>query len=350
LVIGQLTRGGAEGQLAQVVRYLDRARFDPIVYCLSAQTEPVGTEIAASGVLIRVLTGSPLSRVRQLASGVAADAVELVHSWLYLANAFAGAAHVLQPSRPLITAARNCKVQGWAGNVLAFRLSRAIVVNSQDVATFIERQYRAPRQRIRVVYNGIDVERFHPRDELSREDVGPVVTIGRLVEQKNHRLFLQAAVELSRYVPHARFVIVGDGPLGEALEAQARSLGIHARVSFVGERGDVDAILRAASLFWLTSRWEGMPNVLLEAMASGTPVVATDVGGVRELVRSGIDGFIVAGDDPEAFAHHSRDLLVDAAARRRFATAARQRAEEFSTERMVRQVAELYSNVLGRGQ
>jgi glycosyltransferase involved in cell wall biosynthesis len=347
LVIGQLTRGGAEGQLVQLVQGLDRARFEPVVYCLSAQTDPVGREIVANGTRLCTVTGSASQRARHLARQFDADGIDAVHAWLYLGNAVAGVAHLWRPSRPLITSARNCKVQGrlsQLANILAFRASRAIVANSPDVAAYIQRTYAAPTARIRVIYNGIDVTRFAPRRADS--GVGPIVTVGRLVEQKNHDLFLRAAATLSAEIPEARFVIVGDGPLRATLEHQASRLGIADRVVFTGARGDVDAILPAASLFWLTSRWEGMPNVVLEAMASGVPVIATAVGGTRELVRDGVDGFVVAPGDAAAFVRHSRDLLRDASLRQGCAAAARRRAEGFSTPRMIEAMTRLYDEVL----
>jgi len=339
LVIGQLTRGGAEGQLAQLVRHLDRSRYEPVVYCLSSQTQPVGGEIEAGGTMVRAVTGSVLKRVRLLAEYLATDRIDVVHSWLYLANAFAVAACLVR-RQPLVTSARNCKIQGRVANALAFRVSRRIVVNSQDVAAYIARHYGAPRGRIRVIYNGLDVERFHP--PAAPAGGGPIVTVGRLVEQKNHEMFLHAAAALSRDVPEAAFLIIGDGPLRGALEEQARRLGIADRVTFAGERHDVDEVMRQASLFWLTSRWEGMPNVVLEAMASGLPVIATDVGGTRELLQDGADGFIVPAGDTDAFVRRSRELLRDAAMRRRFSAAARAHAEVFSTSRMVGAMMQLY--------
>ncbi|MFI5396500.1 MAG: glycosyltransferase [Candidatus Binatia bacterium] len=347
-VIGQLTRGGAERQLALLVRQLDRARFVPMVYCLSSATEPFGSEIVASGVPLKVLVGRPVQRLCRLRAQLAADNIDLVHAWLYRANAYAGCAHLFDRSRLLITSARNCKVQLRCANTLAFRSSRAIVANSQEVAAHIVRHYWAPSGPIRVIYNAIDTDYFRPcpaGDGSHRP--GPIVTIGRLVEQKDHALFLEAAERLAREWPEAEFMIIGDGPLRPALEAQARALGLSGRVTFTGERDDVDVILRAASLFWLTSRWEGMPNVVLEAMASGVPAIATDVGGTRELIRSGVDGFVVAQGDAEAFARQSRDLLRNEARRREFAAAARVRAEEFTSARMVGAVSQLYEDVLG---
>ena len=198
-----------------------------------------------------------------------------------------------------------------------------------------------------MIYNGIDTERFHPLEPAApaTASLGPIVTVGRLVAQKNHELFLRAAQQLASEIPGLRFVIVGDGPLRAALAAQAVRLGIADQVVFAGERADVSELLRGASLFWLTSRWEGLPNVVLEALASGVPVVATDVGGTRELVRSGVDGFVVANEDHDGFVRHSRELLNDAALRQRFREAARARAEEFSVGQMVGAFARLYEEV-----
>lgn len=351
LVVGQLTTGGAEGQLLQVTRAIDRKRFEPIVYCLSSQIRPVGELLRTEGVTLRVTPVTGWRRAPWLAAAFVADEIDVVHAWLYIANAITWLASWVRRPPPMITSARNCKVQGRVSqlaNLLAFRRSRAILVNSHEVAAYIVRHYRAPQPRIRVIYNGIDTVRFHPTSPAGGRPDGPIVGVGRLVEQKNHAMFLEAAARLCRDVPTAHFAIVGDGPLRAGLEGQARTLGIAERVQFLGERGDIDDILRTASLFWLTSRWEGMPNVVLEAMASGVPVLATDVGGTRELVRSGVEGFVVSGNDVEAFVTNSRALLLDAARWQQVAAAARARAEEFSTVRMVGALSQLYDDVLGQ--
>ena len=114
----------------------------------------------------------------------------------------------------------------------------------------------------------------------------------------------------------------------------------------MGERLDIPELLRQADLFWLPSEWEGLPNVVLEAMASGLPVVATDVGGTGELVRSGVDGFVVPKGDLESFVARSRELLQDDARRRQFGITARARAEEFSSARMVAAMSQLYEEVI----
>ncbi|MBI3783872.1 MAG: glycosyltransferase [Deltaproteobacteria bacterium] len=347
LVIGQLTRGGAEGQLVQVARRLDRQRFEPLVFCLSGKSEPYGAALREVGVPLHIIEGTALRRLFSLASCFASERIDIIHSWLFLANAAAGLAQLRRPSAVLVTSARNRKVQGrlnQLANVVAFRRSRAIVVNSADVGTYIERHYAAPKDRIRVVFNGIDTERFHPA-EPNEQSIGPIVTIGRMVEQKNHALFLDAAAELVREFPGLRFVIIGDGPLRTQLAAQAQQLGIASCTELMGEIDNVETVLRGASLFWLTSRWEGMPNVVLEAMASGVPAIATNVGGARDLICDSVDGFILASGDCAGFVERSRQLLRDAGMRKRFAAAARQHAESFSTQRMVEAMQQLYDEV-----
>jgi len=352
LVIGQLTAGGAEGQLWQLCRGLDRTVATPIVYCLSRRNAPYGPLIEATGVPVRVLGGGRLSRVRQLRHWLRADGVEVVHAWLFIANAYAWAA-CRGTARALATSARNCKRQGWLLDLLnrwAFRASDVIVANSREVARYVEHVYGAPPARITVVYNAIDLERFRPAAPR-RGDRRPLVAmVGRLVAQKNLDLFVAAAAGLRERVPAARFLLVGDGPLRASVRAAVEAAGLVDCCELAGERHDVDELLRGADLFWLTSNWEGLPNAVIEAMACGLPVVATDVGGTRELVRSGEEGFLIRPGDRESLVTHSVALLTDHAMRARLARAARARAETFSIARMVGAMQDVYTRARqGRG-
>lgn len=348
-VIGQLSVGGAEGQLCELLRHL-APRFVPSVFCLADQPGQVADDLRRLNVEVCTVGSHGLQRAVRLGRMLRERHVDLVHSWLFIANGYAAAATALGCMRPLITSARNCKVQGRASqlvNGVAFRCSRAIVVNSRDVEEYIVDRYAAPRARVRVIANGIDTQRFHPPASPASNGNGKlIVGIGRLVQQKNHALFLRAAAAVVGAQPDAHFMIVGDGPLRPELEKQAAALGLGNRLTFAGERRDTDEILRQAALFWLTSRWEGMPNTVLEALASGVPAIATDVGGVREVIRDGIDGFIVASDDQAAFVSRTLALLGDPAARQQVAVNARARAEDFSPKRMAESFERLYDQIL----
>jgi glycosyltransferase involved in cell wall biosynthesis len=344
LVIGQLTIGGAEGQLLSLVRRLDRSRFEPIVYALADQAGTLLDSIQSSGAAVRVVGRVGLPRARRLAALLREDDVRLVHSWLFIANTYAWVARSLGHRVPLISSARNCKSQGWihhAGNVAAFRASRAIVVNSSEVGEFVARRYAAPRKRLVVVYNGVDTDRFRPREAHPR-DVLTVLGAGRLVRQKDPELFVAAAARLNASHPNTRFVFLGDGPLKERIDALIERLGLRDVVELPGERSDVERYFAAADLFWLTSRWEGLPNVVLEAMACAAPVIATDVGGTRELFTSGHEGFLVRPGNAEEIAHYSSALLCDERLRHRMGRQARARAEQFSLHRMVSRTEALY--------
>jgi glycosyltransferase involved in cell wall biosynthesis len=349
LVIGQLTVGGAEGQLAHVVQGL-RGRFEPFVFSLGDAAGALHGDLVRRGATVDAIAGHGIKRARNLTRALREKRIDLVHSWLFIANGYALAARLLGVNAPLVTSARNCKVQGRASqiaNAAAFRASKAIVVNSAEVGAYIREHYWAPADRIRLVQNGIDTERFHPLPETGvAGEPGPIVSIGRLVPQKNHELFLRAAAELAREFPRQRFIIVGDGPLRADLERQATELKIADRVTFTGERRDVDVLLRDASLFWLTSRWEGMPNVVLEALSSGVPAIATDISGTRELIGDGREGFIVASGDASAFVARSRELLADAPKMAAFRLSARARAHEFSIPRMIESLCAVYDEAL----
>jgi glycosyltransferase involved in cell wall biosynthesis len=170
-----------------------------------------------------------------------------------------------------------------------------------------------------------------------------VVTLARLAPQKGIGVLLRAAAEL----PNVSFIVAGEGPERHALESQARSLGVSDRVAFSGFQSDPAALLASADLFVLPSFEEGLPLALLEAMAVGTPVVATAIGGTDEVVTHGEHGLLVPPGDAAALASAIGALLRDPARAARLAVAARTRVREsFSMERMVHDVVSVYDSVV----
>lgn len=352
LIIGQLTTGGAEGQLRLLCEGFDRATVAPTVYCLSTQVEPYGPRLEAAGIPVRGIGGGRIGRARALRRHLTADRIQLAHAWLFIANAYAWAASRGAPWA-LVTSARNCKRSGRALDALnrrAFRASDAIIVNSSQVQHYIEGEYGAVPDRIAVVLNAIDLDRFRPRRDRARGRAPTVVMIGRLVRQKNPLLFVAAAAALRRRQPRVRFVLVGDGPLRPAVEAAVAAAGLRDCCELAGERSDVEALLAAADLFWLTSDWEGLPNVVIEAMASGLPVVATDVGGTAELIRAGVEGYVVQPGDREMLVERSAEILADPDVQARMRQAARARAEQFGVGQMVDATRAVYARALERRQ
>ncbi|MEM6798539.1 MAG: glycosyltransferase, partial [Planctomycetota bacterium] len=178
---------------------------------------------------------------------------------------------------------------------------------------------RFPAERVHVIPNGVDTERFAPlaetasiRDELSLPPTAPAVGIlAALRPEKNHELFLIAASQVLNQVGDARFVIIGDGPRRSNLEAFADELGIANAVSFLGNRDDVPRVLAALDVVALTSHNEANPVSILEAMSVGKPVVTTDVGSVRETVKEGVTGYVVPVGDEVRLSERLVELLCD---------------------------------------
>ncbi|HYD46839.1 MAG TPA: glycosyltransferase family 4 protein [Terriglobales bacterium] len=201
--------------------------------------------------------------------------------------------------------------------------------------------YRAQPQAIRVVHHGVDIDRFVPSPRSSRE-TPRILSVGRLCEQKGFDVLLRACALLAREGVAFRCDIVGDGPLREPLEALVAELELGERVRFVGRafQEELPGHYAAADIFALACKRasdndrDGIPNTLMEAMASGLPVVSTRFSGVPELVLDGTTGLLAPPEDPAAFADGLRRLLADAELRWQLGNAGRMRVtREFSLER-----------------
>ena len=204
------------------------------------------------------------------------------------------------------------------------------------------------------VPKGVDVERFRPdgpsqRDVLGLGDRRVVITVARLVPLKNLALLIDAVALLRVRIATVHLLIVGDGPEADALQRRAVADGVADRVTFTGNvpHGDTPSWFRSADVFALSSRFDNSPNAVLEAMATGLPIVATDVGGVREFVAEGAGGALVPDDDPDALAAALERYLTDAAAARAAGTWNRDRAaREFSWRRSAQRLVDVYHRVI----
>jgi glycosyltransferase involved in cell wall biosynthesis len=178
-------------------------------------------------------------------------------------------------------------------------------------------QVRAvPQNRLRFLPNGVDIQRFHPdqhsratkRAELRLGDHFAWLAVGRFVQAKNYELMLRAFASARN--PNARLIIAGDGPLRSQLEDLARNLDISSKVQFLGARNDIVQLMNAADAYVMSSDWEGMPMVLLEASATGLPIVATRVGGNAEVVQHGRTGLLVAPQQEDALAEAMKTMMT----------------------------------------
>ena len=349
LVIGQLTYGGAESQLYELAHHLARDHT-VFVYCLSSKDQPYGDRLRAAGVEVRVLPANgslDWSRVRRLAAALRADRIELVHAYLFIASAYAYLATRRLPGVVLVGSARNCKLEPSAVRrfVLrrAFGACDAVLCNSEEMARFATRHYGAPESRLHVVYNGVDLDRFSARGRVDGQSLR-IGTVGRLERQKNFDVFVDAAGLVLKRHPNALFEVVGEGSLRAEVEGKVAAEGLSEHVRLVGTQADVPGFLSTLDQFWLTSDWEGTPNVVLEAMAASVPVVATAVGGTPEIVADGETGFLVPPGDAPAVAEAALSLAGDPATASAMSRASRRRVEErYSTVRMTEATLAVYA-------
>jgi sugar transferase (PEP-CTERM/EpsH1 system associated) len=231
---------------------------------------------------------------------------------------------------------------------------------SRDLEQWLESCIGVRRGRLSQIYNGVDSRRFHPREE-PRQDIGPpgflqdgsvgIGTIGRMQTVKDQVTLAKAFIHLLHEEPawrqSARLVLVGEGPLRQQCLDLLAQAGLQHMAWIPGERDDVAEILRALDLFVLPSLGEGISNTILEAMATGLPVLATEVGGNAELVQAGETGTLVPPADHVAMAKAMRAYLVNPDLRIRHGQAGRKMVEDrFSIEAMVQGYLNVYDRLL----
>ncbi len=367
LCITDLEVGGAEVALVELATRLDRARFWPVVYCLGPR--PKGPEascaarLQAAGIAVHCL-GARRWRdaawaIPRLAGLLRAQRPHLVQSFLFHANLagriaarLAGVPRVVAGIR---VAERHAAWHLWLDRLTARWVDRYVCV-SQAVAEFSVRKGRLPRQRVVVIPNGVDATRYPASQaaDLTQFGISPqskvVAFVGRLEPQKGVDWLLETALRWLRPAD-CHLLVVGQGPSYPELLAIARRLGLSSQVHFVGWRRDVPEILAASTLLVLPSRWEGMANVLLEAMASGLPVVATDVEGVREVLADSSDLQVVPFGDTERFAGRVKAILENPRLAASLGQANRKRVEcAFSIEGTVASYQRLWESLIACGQ
>jgi glycosyltransferase involved in cell wall biosynthesis len=359
-IIPTLDRGGAEKQLCLLAAGLPRNEFDVHV-CTLTRSGPLAAGLAQAGIP-PVSIGKRWKLDPQafwrLKEHVARLKPDLIHTWMFAANTYGFAAARLCGVRNIVVGQRcvdpwKSRLQLTLDGALA-RRCRQVVVNSEGVRDFYVR-HGTPAEQVRVIANGVALPAppAATRRQMLAELELPagsrlIALIGRLWPQKRVKDAIWAADLLKVIRDDVHLLVIGDGPQRDRLHRYRDQCLIRDKVHFLGERGDVPQILPHCDVLWSTSGYEGQSNVILEAMAAGVPIVATDIPGTRELIASGVTGCLVRVGDRASLAKWTERLLNDAALAGRLAAAARQRVQsEFSVEKMVERHAELYRELLG---
>ncbi len=352
---------GAENMAAELIRQLGKLGVTSHigVFRSGAQSnldiiERVGPAVEKA-VVFDCRSRADLRAARVLHRYLREERIDVVHSHKYKTNVYALLARWGTRAR-LVSTCHN-----WLGTSLRMRayaaldkrlLRRfdAVVAVSAAIASELERHV-APR-KVRRVPNGIDVERFGATQQrtvakhgFGLDDKTVVGFVGRLSPEKGLSHLLRALARVAEQRADAAALIVGDGALRAALADEARALGIAERVVFAGEQHDTVAAYAAMDLFALSSLNEGLPMVVLEAMASGVPVVATRVGEIPQVLQEGACGWLVPPGDVPALAGAIADVLSDPQAARRVAAARTRVTDHFSALSMARAYRRIYDDV-----
>lgn len=369
-LITALCVGGAEQTLVDLVDGLDTERHDVTIWTIfdfNPLAEHVDDDVAIRSLTdsARVENGYVVGATTPLAYllaplrfcyAAATERPAMIQSFLIFDNLIARLAGLVSPAT-IVTGVRAVpNDRTTARSVLdraTIRLSDVVVSNSAAGAEFAV-DLGAPRERVTVVRNGRDVDRFRRaepdavREELSIGDDELVAgTVGRLIERKGHAELLTAWAQVQSQVPNARLLIVGDGKQASALQSRAETLGCADSVEFLGRRDDVPELLAAMDVFAFPSHFEGLPGAVIEAMAAGLPIVATPVDGTAELIDDYETGLFVPVEDPDAIAWATIRLLESPSLRESLGDRAQQRAfEGFSTDVMVGKFEALYERLL----
>ncbi len=353
--------GGQERQTVMNVRTMDRIRFEPVVACLRLDGElladlaEVGVRPVVFDVGVSMLRPRTALVVARIARFIHANGIGVVHAQDLYTNTLGTLAARLAGVPAIVTRVDlNHSVVGYKRPVLGWvsRHADRVLVNALCIREMAIREGVEP-DRIVVVRNGLDLEAF---DRAAREspdapapEPGGIVCIANMHHPvKGQTDLLLAMKDVLRERPEAHLVLVGDGVRRPHLERSARQLGIAERCHFLGHRLDGPAILARATIAVSASHAEGISNAILEGMAARLPVVATAVGGSPELVRDGVNGYLVPPGAPAPLARRLVDLLASVPRRKRMGEKGRRLVErEFAVEQMRRSYDALYEDLTG---
>jgi len=371
-LIGSLATGGAEGQVVELIRKLDHNRFEPSLVLettlgierMNGWAKNVRTmDVHAAGRRGGAPRGYYAMRaLGRLSSHVDEIRPDVLHAFLPACVIYAGGGRMLKSFPPVIASRRslvdcyrpNSRVEALADKV-ATRACDFVLGNSRAIVDEVVRLDGVPESRTQVIYNGVDAERFSPlRAPGMRSEFGwgpeHIVfgMVANFIPYKCHADFVRGAALIHAEEPRARFLLVGEdrGEMPAVREAIAKA-GLEPYTQIVPGTQTPELFFAAMDVYLCTSQTEGLSNVLLEAMSTGLPVIATDVGGNPEVVADGVNGMIVPVHAPDLMAKEALDLAKNGERLRVWGTNSRKRVEEeFSVEKMVQAHEELYARLL----
>lgn len=363
-VFTTLPVGGAEHVLLSTLANLDKKKYESLVCCIQDKGV-LGDQVIKMGFPLKELhlmqkKGWDGNVVRELSRIIREEQIDLVHSHLYHANLYSRLAAWRSGVPAVITVHNTYLKRKWYRHLLNRFLAKvtgAIIAVSNDIKADIIKYDKVPEKLVHIIPNGIDLTRAVSTLSYAdaRQKLGLSVddfvlgTVGRLEEQKGQRHLVDAVGQLKAAGVSAKLLIIGDGRLRQNLESQIQRLGIQDRVKLLGTRKDVADILKALDLFVMPSLWEGLSLAMLEAMAAGVPVVATDVGGVSQVFGNNEYGYRIQPGSVEELVDKITYCLNNKEDVASVAKKGQQLVgEKYSSQNMVRNLEQIYQALLNQ--
>lgn len=369
-------QGGSERQMIQLTKLLrDSGRYNVYVACLKGggalrhEVEKLGFSEITEFPLTSFYDTNMLVQLRRFQAFVKERDIQLIHTHEFYSNIFGMAGATLAQIPVRIGSRRETKGMRSSFHKkverMAFQLAHNIVTNAEAVKSHLVSE-GVMAEKISIVHNGLDLERLTVKpssrlevlklldlpeelDSSSRKFVTIVANLQH--EVKDYPMFVRAAQKIHKQIPEATFLLAGEGPLIASIRAQAEELGIRSNTFFLGRCNHVPALLSISDVCVLSSKAEGFSNSILEYMAAGRPVVATDVGGAREAVIDGETGYLVKSGDDSAMAERVIALLRNPERALLMGQKGRSIVEEnFSCAAQLKKTEALYSELLSKRQ
>ncbi len=367
--INSLEQGGAERQLAELIRGLDRGRYEPsLVVCTRKDQLGFVLPVAALRSLDAPVFPTPgsVARLVRVLRELRPDVLHTVKGWENIAGRVAARRAGVRAVVGSVRCPHLPRTERW-GEALTWRMAGAMVVNSVGIRDTLVRDAGMDSAAVTVVENGVDLRRFRPLSEperagarktLGMDGTFTLVVPGRLSGEKNQLAIVRAVGRLARagVLPTGfRLVLAGRDTLpvyGHAVRLAARAEGVHGRVRFAGVVDGIERLVGAADGVLLPSRYEGLPNAVVEAMACGVPAVVSQAANADALVTDGVEGLVAPTHDVDGIADALRRYLaLGEGERRAMGRRGRAHAEaRFAMGRMVSQTAAVYERLLGAAE
>jgi glycosyltransferase involved in cell wall biosynthesis len=366
--LDSLEVGGTETQAVELALRLAASEYDVTMGCLRMKG-PLLEKLKGTAVAIREFhpaggldTPAGLYQLVRLARYLRRERFDVVHTHDLWSNLMGVLAARMAGVPAIISSRRDLahfdwyqgRRRGWLRRIQ--NLSGVVLANATPIREALIAEDGFAAEKLRVIHNGVDTEKFR-RGQRDRERLFPgtqnqklVVLVGNMhSDVKGHPWLIAAAPAVLQEFPQTRFVFAGEGDARPVFEEQVAKLGLQSSFMFLGRRSDIPDVLASSDIAVLPSRAEGLPNAVLEYMAAGLPTIASRVGGNAELIEDGVTGLLVRPEDSQALAGALLRLLRDPELSRRMAANGQKVAiENYSFERLIREVDALYTELLDR--